>query len=58
VNPGAAGFYGIHTVRTLIRLVVDMDKIRDLEVIEMTSPYKQANKKSGCLQKQPLNISN
>jgi len=35
VNPGAAGWYGIHTVRTLIRLVIDGDKIRDLEVIEL-----------------------
>jgi len=35
VNPGAAGWYGIHTVRTLIRLVIDGDKIRDLEAIEL-----------------------
>jgi len=37
VNPGSAGWYGIHTVRTLIRLVIDGDKIRDLEVIELGS---------------------
>jgi putative phosphoesterase len=35
VNPGAAGWYGFHNVRTLIRLVIDGDKIRDLEVIEL-----------------------
>jgi len=35
VNPGAAGWSGIHTVRTLIRLVIDGDKVRDLEVIEL-----------------------
>jgi putative phosphoesterase len=35
VNPGAAGRYGFHNVRTLIRLAIDGDKIRDLEVIEL-----------------------
>lgn len=35
VNPGAAGRYGFHTVQTIIRLVIDGDKIKDLEVIEL-----------------------
>ncbi|MDR2621877.1 MAG: metallophosphatase family protein [Dysgonamonadaceae bacterium] len=35
VNPGAAGWYGFHNVRTLVRLVIDGDKIKDLEVIEL-----------------------
>ncbi|MDR0768545.1 MAG: metallophosphatase family protein [Dysgonamonadaceae bacterium] len=35
VNPGAAGRYGFHHVRTLVRLVIDEDKIKDLEVIEL-----------------------
>ncbi|GHT62928.1 phosphoesterase [Bacteroidia bacterium] len=37
VNPGAAGKYGFHNVRTLIRLVIDGGKIRDLEVIELVA---------------------
>jgi putative phosphoesterase len=36
VNPGAAGWHGFHNVRTLVRLVIDGDKIRDLEVIELS----------------------
>lgn len=36
VNPGAAGRYGQQTVRTLVRLVIDGDTMRDLEVIELT----------------------
>ncbi len=35
INPGAAGIYGIHQVRTLIRFVLDNGNIRDLEIIEM-----------------------
>ncbi len=35
MNPGAAGFYGIHQVRTLLRFVLDAGNIKDLEVIEM-----------------------
>jgi putative phosphoesterase len=35
VNPGAAGQSGFHNVRTLVRLIIDGDKIRDLEVIEL-----------------------
>lgn len=35
MNPGAAGKYGFHKVRTLLRFVLDAGNIRDLEVIEL-----------------------
>ena len=35
MNPGAAGNSGFHKVRTLIRFVIDGNKIKDLEVIEL-----------------------
>ncbi|MDR1516829.1 MAG: metallophosphatase family protein [Dysgonamonadaceae bacterium] len=35
MNPGAAGKYGFHNVRTLLRFVLDDGNIRDLEVIEL-----------------------
>ncbi|MDR1763123.1 MAG: metallophosphatase family protein [Dysgonamonadaceae bacterium] len=35
VNPGAAGLSGFHTVRTLLRFVIDGAEIKDMEVIEM-----------------------
>jgi putative phosphoesterase len=35
INPGAAGKYGFHQVRTLVRFSIDGDKIGDLEVIEL-----------------------
>lgn len=35
MNPGAAGKYGFHQVRTLLRFVLDNGNIRDLEVIEI-----------------------
>lgn len=35
VNPGAAGKYGFHTVRTAIRFRLDQGDIRDMEVIEL-----------------------
>ena len=35
MNPGAAGKYGFHQVRTLLRFVLDNGNIRDLEVVEM-----------------------
>jgi len=34
MNPGAAGKFGIHRVRTLLRFVLDAGDIRDLEVVE------------------------
>jgi len=35
INPGAAGLYGFHHVRTLLRFVLDDGNIKDLEVIEI-----------------------
>ena len=35
MNPGAAGKYGFHKVRTLLKFVLDNGNIRDLEVIEL-----------------------
>ncbi len=34
INPGAAGIAGFHQVRTAIRLVIDGEDIRELEVGE------------------------
>lgn len=34
VNPGAAGEYGLHKVRTAVRLVIDGTEMRDMEVGE------------------------
>ena len=35
LNPGAAGKYGFHQVRTLMRFVIDGSNIKELEVIEL-----------------------
>ena len=35
MNPGAAGKYGNHQVRTMLRFEIDKDKIQNLEVIEI-----------------------
>ena len=35
INPGAAGIYGFHTVRTLVRFSIDKGRFSDLEVIEL-----------------------
>lgn len=35
INPGAAGIYGFHQVRTLVRFTIDSKDIKDLEVIEL-----------------------
>lgn len=35
MNPGAAGISGFHQVRTMLRFVIDGDKIQQLEVIEI-----------------------
>ncbi len=35
INPGAAGRQGWHSVRTVVRLVIDGDNMRDCEVIEL-----------------------
>ena len=34
VNPGAAGRYGFHKVRTAVRFVLDAGNVRDLELVE------------------------
>ncbi len=34
INPGAAGKYGFHTVRTAVRFTIDVNNIKDLEIIE------------------------
>ena len=35
MNPGTAGKYGFHSIRTLIRFVIDGKEIKDCEVIEL-----------------------
>ena len=35
MNPGAAGKSGFHQVRTMLRFVVDGDKITNLEIVEL-----------------------
>lgn len=35
MNPGACGKHGFHQVRTMLRFVINKDKITDLEVIEL-----------------------
>ena len=35
INPGAAGKYGFHKVRTLVRFAIDNGEFKDLEVIEL-----------------------
>ncbi len=35
INPGAAGKYGFHQKRTLVRFTIDKGEFKDLEVIEI-----------------------
>jgi len=35
MNPGACGISGFHQVRTMLRFVIDSDRIKDLEIIEI-----------------------
>ena len=35
INPGAAGKYGFHKVRTLVRFTIDNGSFSDMEVIEL-----------------------
>ncbi len=35
INPGAAGIYGFHKVRTMVRFVIEEGVFKDLEVIEL-----------------------
>ncbi len=37
MNPGAAGKQGWHKVRTIIRFVIDLNQMKDCEVIELGS---------------------
>ncbi|MEM6686298.1 MAG: metallophosphoesterase family protein [Bacteroidota bacterium] len=39
MNPGACGKHGFHKVRTMLRFVIDKDKIKDLEIIELANRY-------------------
>lgn len=34
INPGAAGRYGFHKVRTAVRFVIEAGEIKDLELVE------------------------
>ena len=38
LNPGACGKEGFHKVKTMLRFVVDGEKIKDMEVIELKPP--------------------
>jgi uncharacterized protein len=35
INPGAAGKYGFHLSITMVRFVIEGDKIRDLEILDI-----------------------
>lgn len=35
INPGAAGVYGFHKVRTIVRFTIDGSEFKNLEVIEL-----------------------
>ena len=35
MNPGAAGIYGFHQMRTMLRFEINKDKIQNLEVVEL-----------------------
>ena len=39
MNPGACGKHGFHKVRTMLRFVIDQDKIKDLEIIELANRH-------------------
>lgn len=38
INPGAAGIFGWHSVRTLVKLTIDGSDMKDCEVIELSKP--------------------
>jgi len=40
INPGAAGIYGFHKVRTIVRFCIDGKDIKDLEIIELSETKK------------------
>jgi uncharacterized protein len=35
INPGAAGKYGLHRLITFVRFKIDIDKIKELEIMEI-----------------------
>lgn len=35
LNPGAAGIYGFHSVRTMLRFIIDEGEIKNMEIIEI-----------------------
>jgi hypothetical protein len=35
MNPGAAGIYGLHTVRTMVKFTIHEQKISDVMIIEL-----------------------
>ena len=39
LNPGSAGKYGIHKVRTMLRFMIENKEIKNLEVIEMENRF-------------------
>ncbi len=41
MNPGAAGVYGFHLVRTALRFSIEAGQIKDMEVLEL--PKKKGN---------------
>lgn len=36
LNPGAAGIYGFHTVRTMLQFTIEGEAIKDMKVVEMS----------------------
>lgn len=40
INPGAAGNYGFHKVRTAVRFTIEKGNIKDLEVVELKKGYR------------------
>ena len=41
INPGAAGRYGFHKVRTLVRFCIDVGEFKDLEARMETHPFRK-----------------
>ena len=37
MNPGAAGAYGFHKIRTMLRFTLEKGKIENLEVVELVA---------------------
>ena len=43
INPGAAGRYGFHKKRTMVRLEINGNEIENMEVIELGKRSKSSN---------------